>query len=173
MGLFFLDGCNEAAKIIKCSCEATSATNMNDISITGFVCITIVIISIIAALTLLAWKIIEIDAKTKEREYEMEKERIEQQVKKIARNEDRRQMLEDDDRKQKNDLLKKKLDILHAFCYNECTRDQQNKETKEYEKKLKQRDAVEVKEYIVTINNLLRSATNPTPLKDEKVTPQN
>ena len=118
MSVIFLDSCNEAAKITKCCCKLFTATNENDVAITGFICITIVIIAFVSSYSILAWKKKEIDANEKERKFNKEKEEAESDCKQKADKTNRNWQLEDENRKHELDLLTKKLDILQELCYN-------------------------------------------------------
>jgi len=142
MGLFFLEGCNEAAKIIKCSCKATSATNMNDVSITGFVCITIIIIASIIAYTILKWKQKEIDAKAKERQTELSREQNASERKLSADQTSHDWQNEERQNKQKEDLLDKYLIFLKEQIQENEDKDriEQYRITLEYLIQLSQND---------------------------------
>ena len=107
-------------------------TNVQDVlqntSVTLFICVATVIVSWIVMCTILLWKYEVIKAKEDEREFQMTKEKEETQ------------------RKQKADLLEKKLQILHDLCYSPKVKDTN------IEKVLKSADCQEVLNYLKAID---------------------
>ena len=67
MNAILLQCCSSAAKAMKCGCETTLSTSKNDIAIAAIICGTFVIIALIVALSVWAWKNKEIKSKEKER----------------------------------------------------------------------------------------------------------
>ena len=70
MSAILLQSCACAAKVVKCSCDATASTNCQDVMITAFICGTIVIIALIVKCGILIWKGKELAEKEKERQEE-------------------------------------------------------------------------------------------------------
>ena len=115
-----LDCCTKVVKMMEkvmhYVCEA-NATNCNDVEITKCICEYILWVAIVAAITFLAWKIIEQIANGVSVWYkrQCEVEDIERKAK--AEVKDRENSIEDEKRKFKKDYLSKKLEILKELSY--------------------------------------------------------
>ena len=121
---------------------ATEAeTNDKDLWMVGIVCMTIVLVAIIAAAVILLWKYIGFIAAKNERDQKKTKEK------------------EESARKQQADLLNKKIEFLKELCYRieERTETKGDKENKKYEKVLKNSDSPEAKRYIEALEKELKS----------------
>ena len=113
----------ELAKIVSASNSCEVETNWQDVVIVGIVCLAIIIVALIAKWTIWSWKSAEIEAADAERNAREKKEK------------------EESDRKQKADLLNKRIEILKEFCY------EVPQEEKPTQKILKSISSNEVKEY--------------------------
>ena len=115
-----LDCCTKVVKMMEkvmhYVCDA-NATNCNDVEITKCICEYILWVAIVAAITFLAWKIIEQIANGVSVWYkrQCEVEDIERKAK--AEVKDRENSIEDEKRKFKKDYLSKKLEILKELSY--------------------------------------------------------
>ena len=66
MSAILLQSCACAAKIVKCSCDATASTNCQDVMIAAIICVTIVAIALIVKCGILIWKGKDLAEKEKE-----------------------------------------------------------------------------------------------------------
>lgn len=103
-----------------------TGANFSDVCIADVICRTIVIIVTILVAGFLAWKLIDHNAKENEREFNKKKEE------------------EDSKRKQKADLLNKKLEILHELCFNLNEKDSK--------KEIKDINSTEVHNYLLALD---------------------
>lgn len=121
-----------AVKILKCGCDHTDAALAdNEIAITGIICGTFAIVALIVSFTILKWKSKQIQAESQKRQEDKTKEQNEI------------------DRKQKANILDKKLELLHELCY-EKKGDSKDKVMKKY-------DSDEMKNYLAVLDQLLTS----------------
>jgi len=115
MNAILLQSCAEAVKILKCGCDNEAVTNPNDVWIVVSICVAIVLVALITAFSVLAWKNKEIQANNDERQFKKTQEENESE------------------RKQKSDLLDKYLDFL-----KEQTKEKDYVTMEEYEKQRKE-----------------------------------
>lgn len=93
-----LECCAAAAQIMKCSCKIEAETNDNDVAIVGIICGTILLIAGVVVAGSLLWRMIDKIANGCSESRKHTKEN------------------EEHERKQKADLLEKKLQILKEQC---------------------------------------------------------
>lgn len=176
--------CGAIIPIIKETCKAD--TNSFDASIADVICKSLVIIVAILVAGFLAWKWMELREKKDERKFKNQKEKEESERKQEGNKKNREWQLEDEDRKQKTNLLNKKLEILYELCYDltkegwmsedctetkECKEDKENKESKEtkerketkkFAKELKGADKKEINHYLFELEEALKQYSIPT-----------
>ena len=113
-------------------------TNWQDViiavAITFAVCATIIIVAWIAKSAILFWKEKVINAQKQERDDKKQNEEDEYKRKQDADRENRTNMLKDEERKRKTDLIDKKLQILCETCYD-LSNDDPKKVVKKYDDK--------------------------------------
>lgn len=113
-------------------------TNWQDViiavAITFAVCATIIIVAWIAKSAILSWKEKVINAQKQERDNKKQNEEDEYKRKQDADRENRTNMLKDEERKRKTDLIDKKLQILCETCYD-LSNDDPKKVVKKYDDK--------------------------------------
>lgn len=114
----------ELAKIVNASNSCEVETNCLDVAIVGIICLAIIIVALIAKWAIWSWKNAELKAADAEQKAIEKKEK------------------EECDRKQKADLLNKRIEMLNEFCY-EVPQD-----VKPNQKVLKSISSKEVKEYL-------------------------
>lgn len=126
------------AKLCEKSCECNQnvielGTNCADIAITKCVCMSIVFVVLITVAGFLAWKLIDHHAK------------------KNVDKRNRKWEIEDNNRKQKSDLLNKRIDFLKDLCY----------EIKENESKkvIKAQNRSEIEQYLAELKTAMDSIT--------------
>lgn len=127
------------------------------------VCVTIIIVAWIAKNALLSWKDKMIKAQEQERTDRENKETTEYKRKQDAERENRKKMLEDEERKRKAVLIDKKLQILCETCYA-LNIDEPKKVVKKY-------DDEAVKNYIAALDEAIGITPKPQDTKT-KATPQ-
>ena len=94
MSTALLQCSNGAAQIVRCSCDHVMETSCNDVYVVGIICVTIVLVALIAKWAVWSWKDAEVSSKEKERNDAREKEK------------------EESYRKQRAELLNKRLSAL-------------------------------------------------------------
>jgi biopolymer transport protein ExbB/TolQ len=114
----------ELAKIVGTSNSCDVETNCQDVAIVGIICLTIIIVALIAKWAIWSWKNAELEFVDAERKAKEKKEK------------------EESDRKQKADLLNKRIEMLKEFCY------EVHQDVKPTQKVLKSISSKEVKEYL-------------------------
>ena len=133
MSVLFLQCSNGAARIVKCSCSFAAATNENDLEIAKSICWAIACVVACLVVGFLAWKLIDHIANG------------------ISGWNKRQWDIKDRERKQKADLLEKKLQILYELCKEE-----------EPKKGFKKVDSMEMKTYLETLGVILEpTVTKP------------
>ena len=152
MSAILLQSCACAAKVVKCSCDVTASTNCQDVMIAAIICGTIVIIALIVKCGILIWKGKDLAEKEKERQEKKTRETAECDRKKAADEETRRQLLEDEARKKKADLLDKYLVYLSEQSEG---KDDRYRKTLEYLIQLSQKDKL-AEFSIEYLNNLFK-----------------
>ena len=146
MSAILLQCCNVAAKVIKCGCDV-DVTNNYDLGIADIICHAFIFVTGIIVGGFLVWKLIEYIAKG------------------IAGWRKRVWEVEDIERKQKKDLLDKKMQILNDLCYD-------NKD-KDAKKNIKSHDSKEIENYLEAIDNALGiNSTNKQSATNENEEPQ-
>lgn len=131
MNTFLLNCCAGAAKIIKCGCNATAATNETDLEITKAICWAIVCVTGCLVVSFLIWKLIDHIANA------------------VSGWNKRQWEVEDKGRKQQADLLEKKLQILYELC------------KKDKAGEFKEHDSGEVNKYLDALQEALKIKHNP------------
>lgn len=110
-----LECCAAAAQIMKCSCKIDAATTCQDVEIVVLICGTIIWIAGIVVAGSLVWRLIDKIANG------------------CSESRNRAKEKEEHERKQKSDLLEKKLQILKEQCY-ETEKDEKGNEKKKLKK---------------------------------------
>lgn len=146
----FLQCCEGAVNILKCSCDIPAAKNSQDVAqnttIAFYICAAIVIATSIAACAILLWKYLEILAAKNERQAK-EKESD------IA------------DRKKKSDTLNKLIDYLEK----NTTIERYDEESGKMMKSEKGLGSNEGQYYIKVLKSVIENSAIPQyPLKEQK-----
>jgi len=147
MSTILLQGCDGAAKVLKCSCESNAVTNWQDVVqvtlSTFFICVALVLVAFCAKCAILSWKSKEIEANQEERKFKKQRDE------------------EESMRKQMNDLLGKKLDFLQKLCYTEEERVEikDGKETKVMVQKLLPSGSDEVNQYLSKLDEAIQQCS--------------
>lgn len=132
MNTLFFDACAGSAQFVKCGCEIGNATNGQDVEIAKAICSSIVVLAAIIVGGFLIWKMMDHVAKG-----------IVGYYKRKCDVEDIRRKQSAEGEKQKTDLINKKLEILHEYCYETETVEKDSKERKKLKRNSDEKDAIE------------------------------
>jgi hypothetical protein len=144
MNTLFLDACAGSAQFVKCGCEIANATNAQDVEIAKAICCSIVALAGIIVGGFLIWKLMDHVAKGLAGFY-----------RRRCEVEDIRRKQSAEEKKQKTDLINKKLEILHEYCYETETVEKDSKERKKLKNHNVEKDAID--EYIKTLDSEITS----------------
>lgn len=152
MSLILLECCKGAVEMVKCSCNTDAPTNCEDVAIAMTICCALVWITAIIVGGSIIWRTIDKVSKGCQERRKNKKDK------------------EDVERKQRGDLLDKKLQILKELCYRSVERavSGEEKEITKHEKELRSAESKEVSEYINAINEALGTQHSNTQTTDNE-----
>ena len=138
MNIILLQSCAGAANAIRCSCKSIATTNCQDVAQSAISALTILFLCA-AFVVIITYGINRyFKNKEKEREYQEGKE-----------SQKRTWEVEDKGRKERAELLNKKLQLLNDLCYDD--------------KKLRALNSSEVEEYLSALDEALGIPKKPQP----------
>lgn len=152
MSTLLLNAPTGCEQIIKCCCNISNKTNLQDVEIAKTICCSIITLTGIIVGGFIVWKLMEHIAKGVSG-YNRRKWEIEDIMRKQSAEE----------KKQKTDLINKKLEILHENCYETELVENNSKERKKLKENSEENDAIG--KYIDALNNEI--GTNSTVIDSE------